>query len=338
MSFVRYLKDNYRLLIFYFIQMSFIFSIIYFDRNNRMLETNIIYMIVVSGIMFFSYLVLDYFAKNNYLKKLLDYIKSKDKTPVLPNPSEYKDEAYSTVIVELYNYYINSLREMENQFKENNEFMTAWVHEIKTPITTSKLLIERQEDESDLMISINEEINKIEDYVEKVLYHSRSDSFSKDYIITENDINSLVKESIKRHSIIFIRKNIKIINNISEKISVESDKKWLMFIIDQIISNALKYTNRNGVIKFSFSENEKEKVLVIEDNGIGIKKEDIQRIFTKSFTGNNGRDINNKSTGLGLYLSQKLAKKLGHSITLESEYNKGTRIYIHFPKWNDYFI
>jgi Signal transduction histidine kinase len=338
MSFVKYLKDNYRLLIFYCIQMLFIFSVIYLDRSNRMLKTNIIYIMVVSGIMFCVYLVVDYLTKNNHLKKLLNYIKSEDKSPILPKPIEYKDEAYSTVIVDLYNYYINSLREVEEQFKENSEFMTAWVHEIKTPITTSKLLIERREDESDLLFSIKEEINKIEDYVEKVLYHTRSDSFSKDYIITENDINSLVKESIKKHSIIFIRKNIKVINDINEKKSVESDKKWLMFIVDQIISNALKYTNRDGFIKFSFSENEKEKELVIEDNGIGIKKEDIQRIFTKSFTGSNGRDTNNKSTGLGLYLSQKLAKKLGHSITVESEYNKGTKVYIHFPKWNDYYL
>jgi signal transduction histidine kinase len=170
-----------------------------------------------------------------------------------------------------------------------------------------------------------------------VLYYSRSDNFSKDYIISEVNINKLIKESIKKHSILFIKKHIKLVNEISDTLIVDTDKKWLLFIVDQLVSNALKYTHDDGSISFKASENDKEKLLTIEDNGIGIKAEDLKRIFSSAFTGYNGRNENLKATGMGLYLSQKLAKKLGHHITLESEYGKGTKVTIHFPKWNDYY-
>jgi len=258
---------------------------------------------------------------------------------VLPAPLDYKEEIFANIINDLYKDYTMSLKNMENQFKENNEFMTAWVHEIKTPITTSKLLIESEEMEgSPFIVSIKEEMDKIEDYVEKVLYYSRSDNFSRDYIISEVSISNIVKESIKKHSLIFIRKHIELVNSIEENLYINTDKKWLLFIIDQLVSNALKYTENMDIIKFSADENYEEVLLIVEDSGSGIKKEDMERLFTKAFTGYNGRNINMKSTGLGLYLSQKIAKKLGHYLTLESEYGKGTSVCLHFPKWENQHI
>jgi signal transduction histidine kinase len=291
--------------------------------------------------MFIVFLVLDYTFKNRHIKKLLAMKASEDKTPVLPKSQDFKDEVYSVFLQDLYNAYTCSLRNMEDNFKENNEFMVAWVHEIKTPITTSKLLIESSDSENiegSTILSIKEELDKIDEYVEKVLYYSRSESFSKDYLISEVSVNNLVKESIKKHSIIFIRRHIKFVNNIEEKFLIDTDKKWLAFIIDQLVSNSLKYTGHNGSIKLSSYEDPKEKVLKVEDTGTGIKKEDMERLFGKAFTGSNGREVDGKATGLGLYLSQKLAKKLGHYITVESEYGKGTCVCIHFPKWEDYHI
>lgn len=338
MSFLRYLKENYRVLIFYAVLMTFVLATIYLDRSNRMLNSNILYLASVSFILFAVYLFSDYLIKAKYINGLKQFGASKDKTPIFPQPMEYKDEVYAGVLLDLYDFYNASLKNMENQFKENNEFMTAWVHEIKTPITTSKLLMDNIVSGSDLLSSLNEEIDKIDDYVEKVLFYSRCDSFSEDYIITEADLNALIKESVKKHSIIFIRKHISFINKVESSFWVDTDKKWLLFIIDQIISNSLKYTSANGTIKCSAYENHKEKVLVIEDTGIGIKKEDMDRVFQKSFTGSNGRNVNSKATGMGLYLSYKLAKKLGHDITIQSEYGKGTCVSVHFPKWNDYYI
>ena len=334
MSFIKYLRENLRLLVFYSLLMTFILLIICFDRQNRVLASNVFYIIFVSFFMLIIYISIDYFIKVKHIKKLLLVKDSEDKTPILPNALDYKDEIYASIIQALYEDFLSVTNGMETDFKENGEFMTAWVHEIKTPITTSKLLLESGEANT---ASLKEELEKIEDYVEKVLYYSRSNDFSEDYIVSEVCINKIIKESIKKHSIIFIKKHIKVMNKVPESISVDTDKKWLLFIIDQLISNSLKYTNKGGSIIFSYIEAEKEILLVIEDTGIGIKSEDINRIFQKSFTGFNGRNESLKATGMGLYLSRKIAKKLGHYITLESEYGKGTKAIIHFLKWNDYY-
>jgi signal transduction histidine kinase len=144
----------------------------------------------------------------------------------------------------------------------------------------------------------------------------------------------LVKEGVKRQAKTFINKRIKI--DIGEgNLSVLTDRKWLMFIIDQILSNSLKYTGEGGKISIVYEEDVKEKRLVIEDNGIGIPPEDLDRVFEKGFTGNTGRQ-HYKSTGMGLYLAKKLCRKLGHDISIESEYGRYTRVVLHFPKHNNY--
>lgn len=337
MSFIKYLKENIRLIIFYLLLMTFISFAIYFDRKNRVLPSTHIYILFVSFVMFVIYIFTDYYIKNHHIKDLLEVQSSQDKTPILPKPLNYVDEIYSCIIDNLYKSYIINLKNVESEFKENNEFITAWVHDIKTPITTSKLLIENDKPSPELLKSINEEIDRIDNYIEKVLYYSRCDNFSKDYLISEVNVCKLINESIKKHSIIFIKKHIQLSNEINEAFTVDTDKKWLLFIIDQLLSNALKYTENQGKITFACCEDNKEKLIIIEDNGVGIKKEDIKKLFSKSFTGYNGRNENLKSTGLGLYLSQRLAKKLGHIITIESEYNIGTKAIIHFSKWNDYF-
>ncbi|APC40109.1 sensor histidine kinase [Clostridium estertheticum] len=334
MRFTKYLKENLRLLVFYFILMGFILLTICFDRQNRVLTSNVLYIIFVSFFMLIIYISIDYYVQFQHIKKLLFVKDSEDKTPILPSPMDYRDEIYAQIIQMIYEDFMKMARVTETDFKENAEFMTAWVHEIKTPITTSKLLLESEEKGCD---SLKEEIEKIDDYVEKVLCYSRSNSFSQDYILSEVSINKLIKESIKKHSIIFIKKHIKLINKVPETLIIDTDKKWLLFIIDQLLSNSLKYTSNGGSIIFKHTEAEKEVLLIVEDTGIGIKSEDINRLFKKSFTGFNGRNENLKASGMGLYLSQKIAKKLGHYITLESEYGKGTKVIIHFLKWDNYY-
>lgn len=339
MSFKKYLKDTINFLLFYSLLMTFIILIIYFDRKNRVLPSSLLYIIFVSIVMLIIYISIDFFAKYQHIKKLLQIEALKDKTPILPKPIDYKDEVYSLIIGNLYEYFIETTKNIDTEFKENKDFITSWVHEIKTPITTSKLLIDSNNPNSTekTLESLEEEIEKINDYVEKVLYYSRSDNFSKDYMISEVTIDKLIKESVKKHSILFIKKHFKLTTHVPVSFTVYTDKKWLLFIIDQLLSNALKYTNKGGSIVFSSFENDKEKLLIIEDNGTGIKSQDLNKIFSKAFTGYNGRNANLKATGLGLYLSQKLAKKLGHYITLESEYGKGTKAIIHFPKWDDFY-
>lgn len=337
MNFFKYLKDNIRLFVFYIVLIAFITAMVSFDRKSRMLSSNFNYMIVVSTVIFAFYVFTDYIIKYAHMKKLAQQKESINEVPVLPNPVDYKDEVYCGIIQNLFSCYTDSVSKIKNDFKEDQEFMTAWVHEVKTPITTIQLLIESHDEGQKTLESIDEEVQKIDDYVEKALYYSRGSDFSKDYMISEEKIKKLVNESIKKHSVIFIRKHIRPLNSIPDDFTVDTDKKWLLFIIDQIVSNALKYTNENGCISFKSDKNDSEKVLIIEDNGVGIKSEDLKRIFNKSFTGYNGRNNNLKATGMGLYLSQKLARKLGHNITIESVFGKGTKVYIHFPVWDDYY-
>lgn len=332
--FIRYLKDNFRFILLYAFLGIFVSAFTYLDEKNRMVSSNIKYMIFVMTFLLVIFICIDYNIKKKYIKKLILDFKSEDKTPILPKPMEYKDEVYGEVIENLYEAYNEKLKVLEKEFEDNNEFVATWIHEIKTPIATSKLLLESGEFNAQ---SYEEEIEKIEDYIEKILYYSRSDNFSKDYVISEVNINKVINESIKFNSKIFIKKHIKLNLNVKKDLCVDTDKKWLLFIINQIIVNALKYTDEGDSITIKSLESDDEKTIIIEDNGVGIKEEDLNRIFDKSFTGYNGRHENSKSTGMGLYLAHKLAKKLGHNITIESEYKKGTRLYIHFPKWCDYY-
>jgi hypothetical protein len=167
MKFSKYLKENLKLLIFYIVLMTFISLTIYSDRKNRVLSSNLFYIIFVSVLMFFIYISIDYFTKSQHIKKLLLIEASEDKTPILPPPIEYKDEVYCSIIDILYGDFMKTTKNIENNFKETEDFMTAWVHEIKTPITTSKLLINSSIDASTISIlkSLEEEVEKIDAYV-----------------------------------------------------------------------------------------------------------------------------------------------------------------------------
>src|SRR5690606_15001406 len=155
---------------------------------------------------------------------------------------------------------------------------------------------------------------KIENYVEQALYYSRIDSFSKDYLITEVALDQIVKNSVKKYAKSFINKQIHFHMDDMEQI-VHTDSKWLGFIIDQVFSNSLKYTGEGGGISVQFEADRKEKRLLIQDTGIGIKPEDISRVFEKGFTGSIGRN-HAKSTGIGLYLAKQMALKLGHDLSI----------------------
>lgn len=240
-------------------------------------------------------------------------------------------------MIKLYKDANKKIEEHNIKSNEDIEFMTMWVHEIKTPIAASKLIIENSlnEPSEKVLYSIEDEIDKIEDFVQMTLFYSRSDDFAKDYMISSTSLDKIVNSCITKEYSSIISKNISLKMG-SLDLQIDTDEKWLGFIIKQILDNAIKYSLVDSPIKIYAEQNEKETVLYIEDYGIGIKTEDINRIFDKSFTGNNRRKFYN-STGIGLYLSQKLAKRLGYTISVSSKYGHGTKAAIHFPKRNDYF-
>jgi len=181
--------------------------------------------------------------------------------------------------------------------------------------------------------SIDEELDKVENYIEQVLFYARSNTVEKDYYIKTSNLKDIVSESIKKNKSTFIQ-NKMLINIHDLDKTVHTDSKWIQFILNQIIQNSIKYKklNENLEIEIFAKQNPENVILCIKDNGIGIKKGEITRVFEKGFTGTNGRMSNKKSTGIGLYLCKKLCDKLGCAIELNSVQNEGTEVRIVFPQ------
>lgn len=339
MKFSNFLADRKFSILFYMLLMLFISLVIYLDGTAKVSIGNILYIDLVSSFFFVIYLIISYLYSRSYYKSLSDIVENERDEIInrLPKPKSYEQILFLKVLSSLYNEQRAETQSLYEHKKAYEEFITFWVHQVKTPISVSRLLIEHNSKapNKETLYSLEEEIDKIENYIEQALYYSKIDDFSKDYLINEVELNRLVKDTVKKHAKTFINKKISIeIENTD--LEVLTDKKWLSFILDQILSNALKYTSDGGKIKiYGLIENKAQK-LIIEDNGIGVKSEDLSRVFDKGFTGYNGRE-NYKSTGIGLYLSKKLARKLGHDIEMESKYGDYTKAMIIFPKLLDYF-
>lgn len=267
--------------------------------------------------------IIDY---NNYRKSYIDlkYLETNILSSMegLPKSLDIRVEYYQNIIERLHNE-VKKLKIEDNKKMEDlADYYSMWIHQIKTPIAAMNFLLDNEE--TDVKV-FKQELFKIERYVEMVLTYIRLGSETSDYVITSIDLDEVVRENIKKYATLFINKKIKL-NYVSHETYVISDKKWLGFAFEQLLSNAIKYTKSGGEISINISESE----LVIEDNGIGIYEEDLPRIFEQSFTGLNGR-YEKKSSGLGLYLCKKTLDKLQHKIEITSEINKGTKVEVTFP-------
>ena len=210
---------------------------------------------------------------------------------------------------------------MEERYNEMIDYYTMWAHQIKTPIAAMRLNL--QNEDSDFSRRLTEDLQRIEQYVEMVLCYLRLDSNSSDYVIREYDIDGIVRQGIKKFASQFIRKKIKLDYRPSD-LKVVTDEKWLLFVIEQVLSNSLKYTKQGSISVFVNNNQE----LCIKDTGIGIAPEDLPRIFENGYTGYNGRN-DKKASGIGLYLCKRICKNLGHEITASSVLGEGTTIRIN---------
>ena len=222
---------------------------------------------------------------------------------------------------------VNTYKRLQEDYKE---YIELWIHEIKIPIATSKMIIENNKNE--VTENINEEIDKIENYTEQALFYARSNTVEKDYIIRKIELKDIVNASILKNKTQLIQNKISINTKELDRI-VYTDSKWCIFIISQLLQNAIKYSkSENKQIEIYSEEKRENTVLHIKDNGIGINKKELTRVFEKGFTGENGRITGKKSTGIGLYLCQKLCKKLCIGIEIKSEKKLGTEVQLFFPK------
>ncbi|MDZ5472043.1 sensor histidine kinase [Bacillus sp. 31A1R] len=325
MKFINYLTDQRWLIITYFMIMFFISSVIYLDPHFNVHVSSFQYIWLITFIIFLIYLFLQYLQKVSFYKK----ISSSGENLILPKVKTFEQKIILEIIKSQQARYESRLDKLTHEKKEWIEFMTSWVHEIKTPISVSKMIFETDGN----VESLKEEMDKIEHFIEQALYYSRLNDFSKDYLIQEVNVERLVKEVIKVNSKQFIAKKISLKLSL-EPLEVLSDKKGLLFIINQLLLNSLKYTPSNGEIQILLQD----RKLFILDNGIGIAEEDLPRVFERGFTGKNGRQ-NHASTGMGLYLAKRTSEKLGHQIMISSKEGDYTEAVVYFPELNDdYYV
>jgi len=243
----------------------------------------------------------------------------------LPEYHSLIDRDYRALLKELQEENARLVSEADAERSNMSEYYTLWAHQIKTPIAAMQLLLRSEQLESANEISL--ELFKIEQYVEALLQYLRLETTSSDLLLAEYRIEDIVRQAVRRYAKMFIRRGIALrLPEIS--LRAVTDEKWLCFVIEQLLSNSLKYTSEGYIAIY-----EEGRALVVEDTGTGIAPEDLPRIFERGFTGYNGR-MDKKSTGIGLYLVGRILKKLGHSIEVESELGRGTRMKILFERGN----
>lgn len=227
---------------------------------------------------------------------------------------------------------INIYKENINDFKD---YIELWIHSIKIPISVVLLIIHNNKDATSE--KIKEQIKKIESYVEQILYFVRCENAKEDYLIKENDLKDIVNQVIVRNKDLLLTKKIKVdLSNLNCK--VLTDSKWLEFIIGEILSNSIKYCDKKkAIIKIKAVQEDNQVSLFIEDNGIGIEEVELSKVFNKSFTGTNGRNVKT-STGMGLFICKQLCTKLAHQIKITSKKGLFTKVIIIFDNYSFYDV
>ena len=316
-----YIKDHKKTIVMDIVFLSIFLMV--FSLYSLPLES-IVYAFLLSacvGTFFIVYDFIKYYKKHMELCILQKQISTGlNRMPLANNLIEAD---YQNILWTLYDQSRELISKIDIKHTEMIDYYTLWAHQIKTPIAAMRLLL--QSDNSEENKELLTQTFKIEQYVEMVLGYLKIDGAASDLLFQNYSLLEIVRQCVRKYAYMFIRKNI-VLELKEMECMVLTDEKWLVFVIEQILSNALKYTS-SGKISIYMQDNE-EKVLVIEDTGIGIAEEDLPRVFEKGFTGYNGR-MDKKATGIGLYLCKKILNKLSHKITIESVINVGTTVKIH---------
>lgn len=242
----------------------------------------------------------------------------------LPPPSGLIEKDYQELLLSLNTLYSQKITAENMEKNDLTDYYTTWVHQIKTPIAAMRLLL--QNEDTPVSRQLKTELFRIEQYVEMVLCYFRLDSPSADFVLNYYSLDTIIRQAIRKYAGQFVQKKLRLVYEPTDY-QVLTDEKWLSFVIEQLLSNAVKYTNE-GSITISVDSN---LVLSVSDTGIGIAPEDLPRIFEKSYTGYNGR-VEKRSTGLGLYLCRKILNRLSHPITVTSAIGEGTTFRIDLSR------
>ncbi|MCC3864445.1 sensor histidine kinase [Terrisporobacter petrolearius] len=333
MSLRNYLREVKVFLILIILIMLIVDVTMILDPN---LSNSIDTLIYINILSILAVVIFTFIGYGNYKKKTKKIINSihnlREEYDDLERDYIYKNVKH---LIEENEEEVDSLR---NELEDINDYMTNWIHEVKIPISVLQIIGKRVneiDDSRELSKQINSEVSRIDKLVEQAMYSSRAGNYNSDFIINEVNLEQVVKEVIKKNKYQFIYNKIDLQVNQLNK-NVLTDKKWITHIIELIIDNAIKYSHIGGKIEIYLKENKKGCELHIKDYGMGIVPQDIERIFDKGFTGENGRK-KTKSTGMGLYISKKILNKLSHHINVISTPNEFCDVYITFYNLSDYF-
>jgi signal transduction histidine kinase len=277
-------------------------------------------------------LATDYLHRRSFYRSLADSLAKLEKkhlvAEMLEEPSFEEGRILCRVLTQAAKAMNDEIAKYRIEEKEYREYVETWVHEIKTPISACRLTLENSSGE--LSSSMQADLDRIEFYVEQALFYARSGSLERDYVLKQCTLKRIVSAAVKKNASLLIANGVKIETD-SLDLPVMADAKWMEFILTQLLNNSVKYRGQAPVVRFSGVCEKNSVTLTVTDNGIGIPKKDLTRVFDRGFTGDNGRLACAKSTGLGLYLCKQLCDKMGLSISVSSEEGSGTAVSIHFP-------
>lgn len=337
MKITNYLKDKFLPIFIYIINILIITMLLIAFKSN---ESLILVFITFQIILGLTLLLIEYSKKNSFYKTMQSKLINLDKKylvlEMLDKPKTTEEELIYQIFYDINKSYIEELKDYKLSLNNFKEYIELWIHEVKIPI--SSLVLMTHNSKENLPKKYITQINRLDNYIDQVLYYVRSNNSEEDYLIKEVSLQKIINAVALKNKDDLLENNIEFIVKINNEKAL-TDEKWLEFILNQIINNSIKYKRNIKVpkIEINIEETPQKVLLTITDNGIGIPKNDLPKVFNKSFTGTNGRTTT-KSTGLGLYIAKNLLKKLGHKIEIESEVNKYTKVTITFSKNNYYKI
>lgn len=291
--------------------------------------TFLIFSIILYSILLIIYLTISYYwkkKKNKEIKRIVDELEEKYLvSELLKKPKNLENEAYYYALKKAAKSMNDKITELEHKYQDYEEYIESFVHEIKTPLAALSLYSDNKKDSE-----LKEEVKKMDNLVEQVLFYARSENTEKDYFVKKIKLSEIIHQVLMQNKDYLLKKKIRVETNNLE-VFVATDEKWVMFIVNQIINNSYKYMDKKEKkIEIAGYESKNQVTLEIKDNGCGIKESDLPRVFEKGFTGSNRKKEH--STGMGLYLSKKLCKRLNLNITIDSYEGKSTTVKIIFPK------
>jgi len=322
-----FLHDHISFVLLYLFNMLFLFI---FYRNLGGFETleNVYYFIFLSSFLLGVFLLYRYFS-NKRLYDMLTKMPSKFEDTLSSAGTTPISVGVNKLLRAQYNLYQEQIQMYKRKQAEHLTFINQWVHQMKTPISVIHLILQENEGEP-YVENIRQELERISRGLNMALNMARLTSFEHDFTVETVLLHSIAIEVVNEQKRYFIRKKVYPEVRIDSNMTVKSDKKWLKFIVEQLLVNAIKYTEgENKKVIVSAYDSEKGKVLEVKDRGVGIPKQDIRRVFEPFYTGENGRKFG-ESTGMGLYLVSEVCKKLGHQIEIESKPGEGTCVRIIF--------